>query len=483
MEAIVYFRYIPDEPQFQISFEYSITSNGLKRKFNFNRNVTESVQTCMGRIKNNLEKSDLKKKKDTSEKIKISIQLFNNEELLSEQTFKEILSNTEKLNLTLYINDEAFKVIVNLPFVSELSLPSTILSGFLVHPHKLFLQFSSIDECDFIWYRGSIKNDDETRIWEEIGQGYCYLTTTRDINYNLKVKCIPRNENDIGASSECISQCLVRAGPSFCPFEKRHDLTKVKLKDNKFRIMSYNLLADYYSKTEISKRIFYPYCVSHALEIDYRKQLFIKEIIGYNSDIICLQEVDENIFEFDLKPILGIKCMKGNFRKKGTTTEGLATFYDTRRFEIIEETGIHIGSNIKTLKIFIKLFKKIQKNTKLMDRITERSTTLQVTALRSKDNSDKILIVANTHLYFYPDADHIRLLQIGFSMLFIKDFIKKLAEKMPLNQIDFVFCGDFNSLPNNGIFKLLTEKTISKSCTDWKSSKFNKLLIFLTNVI
>lgn len=68
---IVYFRYVPDEPQFQISFEYSSPTIGINRQFNFDRKVTESVQTCMDRITKNVEKifsKKFNKKKDKSEK-------------------------------------------------------------------------------------------------------------------------------------------------------------------------------------------------------------------------------------------------------------------------------------------------------------------------------------------------------------------------------------------------------------------------------
>lgn len=68
---IVYFRYVPDEPQFQISFEYSSPTIGINRKFNFDRKVTESVQTTMDRIKNNVEKIFSKKfykKKEKADK-------------------------------------------------------------------------------------------------------------------------------------------------------------------------------------------------------------------------------------------------------------------------------------------------------------------------------------------------------------------------------------------------------------------------------
>jgi len=52
--------------------------------------------------------------------------------------------------------------------------------------------------------------------------------------------------------------------------------------------MSYNLLADLYADSDFSRTHLHPQCPPYALAVDYRKQLFIKEILGYHSDLICL---------------------------------------------------------------------------------------------------------------------------------------------------------------------------------------------------
>lgn len=95
----------------------------------------------------------------------------------------------------------------------------------------------------------------------------------------------------------------------------------------------------------------------------------------------------------------------------------------------------------------------------------------QVTVLKSK-SLEKYLIVANTHLYFHPDADHIRLLQIGFFMLYVKHIWHKTIDDLKLNeqQISIIFCGDFNSVPECGIYKLMTEKFVPDDFIDFQSS-------------
>lgn len=92
--------------------------------------------------------------------------------------------------------------------------------------------------------------------------------------------------------------------------------------------------------------------------------------------------------------------------------------------------------------------------------------------LKSK-SSDQYLLVGNTHLYFHPDADHIRLLQMAFFMLFVKYIHRNTVRKFNLDpkQISIVFCGDFNSVPECGIFKLMTEKHVPENFIDFKSSE------------
>lgn len=121
---------------------------------------------------------------------------------------------------------------------------------------------------------------------------------------------------------------------------------------------------------------------------------------------------------------------------------------------------------------FEELYKKITGNEKLCERMLTLSTALQVTVLKSKVN-DQYLIVSNTHLYFHPDADHIRVLQIGFFMLFVKHIYYKIVADLSLNerQLSIIFCGDFNSVPECGIYKLMTEKIVPDDFIDFRSSK------------
>jgi 2',5'-phosphodiesterase len=60
------------------------------------------------------------------------------------------------------------------------------------------------------------------------------------------------------------------------------------LEGDEFRLMTYNLLADLYADSDFSRTQLHPQCPPYALAIDYRKQLLLKEILGFHADIMCL---------------------------------------------------------------------------------------------------------------------------------------------------------------------------------------------------
>lgn len=96
-----------------------------------------------------------------------------------------------------------------------------------------------------------------------------------------------------GASKELVSAGAVEAGPGACTFDLRHMYTAKGTEWPTVRAVSYNILADVYAQTDLSKTVLYPYCAPYALQLDYRQNLIKKELAGYNADIICLQEVDK----------------------------------------------------------------------------------------------------------------------------------------------------------------------------------------------
>jgi 2',5'-phosphodiesterase len=50
----------------------------------------------------------------------------------------------------------------------------------------------------------------------------------------------------------------------------------------------------------------------------------------------------------------------------------------------------------------------------------------------SVDDSNERIVVANTHQYFHPDADHIRLLQSGMTLTYLEHLVAETAAEVSL---------------------------------------------------
>lgn len=341
-----YFKRAPDN-RCNITFRYTNELHKIDRVFNFSRDVNEKVVVCLDRIKTNIEKEftkkvnkKKKKAKDATaenqvETVQVQVALCRNQESLSDVAFNELLEfediYSEKYSLT--ILDDNYNIVFNCPWVTEIKMPTSILANYFVYPSKLELEYADQDHSSVTWFRGLPNANDANISWEEVGTGYTYLAKSSDIGYKLKVACVPRNSDREGPQAESVSKCEVQADPGPCPFDTRHLFTQDRTTGSKFRVVSYNLLADLYADSETAKKELFPYCPEYALNIDYRKQLFMKELIGYNADLMCLCEVDDKIFDLDLTPVFESRKMKGTFQVKGTTREGLATFWNTDKFE------------------------------------------------------------------------------------------------------------------------------------------------------
>ncbi|XP_076659540.1 2',5'-phosphodiesterase 12 [Halictus rubicundus] len=459
---------------FQVSLRYINTDLKIDRQFNFNRNVNEPINNFLRRLDSNIsncvhkkQKKGKKRKETVTDSVKNEIDnietkmiklVRNNSDLDGSLSCKTILEDSS--NIKLIIFDAEYMLKQNAPYVSQIALPSSILVGFPTYPSKFISMYVDKTKSTFIWHKK------ENNKWIHIGEGFLYIPKLSDMGCQLKVTCTPRNDDHEGPMIEVVSNNVVEAGPGSCPFEIRHTFTQRKLSGESFRVTSYNILANVYSETDLSKDTLYPYCPQYALSMDYRKLLILKELIGYNADIICLQEVDSRVFENDLVRSLSVLNYNGVYNLKNDLREGLAVFYNQDRFDILN-SNCSVMSHDTDLKGFNTVWSQIQ-NENVKQTFVNRNTIIQAVALRSKENPE-ILIVGNTHLYFRPVADHIRLLQAYYGLVYLQAFAEETKLQNPDCNVSIVWCGDFNSTPENGVYQLMTQKYIPEDYADWKS--------------
>eukprot|EP00439_Symbiodinium_sp_Y106_P023401 s3811_g2.t2 len=96
------------------------------------------------------------------------------------------------------------------------------------------------------------------------------------------------------------------------------------------------------------------------------------------------------------------------------------------------------------------------------------STVFQLTVVRHRA-SGRILVLANTHLFYHPNARHIRLLQIMCLLHEVQELRKQHKDaKGELPHI--IFAGDLNCLPETGAVQLLLTGQVPSDHEDWETS-------------
>nr|XP_037283961.1 2',5'-phosphodiesterase 12-like [Rhipicephalus microplus] len=243
-----------------------------------------------------------------------------------------------------------------------------------------------------------------------------------------------------------------------------------RLSKFRFRCISYNLLADVYADTKFTRSELFPYCAAHALDLSYRKQLLVKELLGYKGDLVCLQEVDRRVFQQDLEPILGDHGFGGYYTEKcSPMAEGVACFYRLSKFRALHERSIVLATEMTQEPVLSDILASINKNEQLRDRILSLPTALQILLLEPLEMPGRLLLVANTHLYYHPDSDHIRLLQAYCCIRLVEWLQGKYTEEYGVVPA-VIFAGDFNSCPAYGVYQLMTCGYVPPDSRDWCSN-------------
>ncbi|XP_041810229.1 2',5'-phosphodiesterase 12 [Chelmon rostratus] len=372
----------------------------------------------------------------------------------------------------LQVGDVKYSVQRNAPTFTTAELPVSLLAGFPVCPN-LKVEFGNLQDCEFKWFKESVPNTSpeaageapgQDSSWTEVGCGRVHVPSNEDIGCRLKLCCTPKDGSRSGPAKELVSAVAVEAGPGVCTYDNRHAYTVKEAEWPVVRVVSYNILADVYAQTELSKNVLYPYCAPYALQLDYRQNLIKKELAGYNADIICLQEVDKGVFTDSLTPALDAFGLDGVFRIKEKQHEGLATFYRRSKFQLLSCHDIVLQAALTSDPIHSELLQGVSTNSTLKEKILQRSTTLQVSVLEDLNKPGRKVCVANTHLYWHPKGGNIRLVQMGVALQHLSHVISEVAPGAPL-----VFCGDFNSSPDSGVFQLVSEAAVPQHHADWSS--------------
>lgn len=115
------------------------------------------------------------------------------------------------------------------------------------------------------------------------------------------------------------------------------------------RILTFNTLAEIYATRSV-----YPYCPSWAMSWAYRGQLVMQEMLSYDADILCLQEVQADHFKSQLLPQMRERGYDGLHKMKTRESmgvegkvDGCAVFYKKSRFTVNQKYCIEFNEALK----------------------------------------------------------------------------------------------------------------------------------------
>ena len=367
----------------------------------------------------------------------------------------------------------------------SLSLPLPLVLA------QVELEFADVEHCRWAWRQYDPANPLPPTVFPEsaatdkdrpvvdpkprlpisdpiISTSFIYWTAEEDEGYKLVLECTPCNESgEEGEPVKVVSKNIVSRFWNI-PMMQRHLMTPNHLAEpTQFRVVSYNILADVYATSERARSALYPYCDPSALDQDYRRCLIARELLGYHGDIVCLQEVGAKCFSQFLCPALHQWGYQACFHPKaGKTPEGEATFFNSSKFSLIQEDAVVLREFVNqspNCRDILSLHPLI-----LAD-LLERHNILQTVLLRSTEITNSYILAANTHLYFHPMGDHIRLLQVAISLKILGSKLREYQHKLGTDaRFAVVFCGDFNSCPCTAAYSYLSSGSVGAGHPDWQ---------------
>lgn len=306
----------------KIQISVAIENGPKLKRVGFLRPLTCTVEHSFNRMKQKIQREIL----TTAD---IQLALINPTDANAQyalQTWKSLLPALP--SLCLQINGSNYKIAYNYPTIKRIDLPKQTAVGLDLYP--IVIEFAgSADDCQFQWHR---KYTHGKQKWQKCNNNtQIYRCTPDDLGALLKLTCHTYHNGIEASFAE--SNAVYCVEPIASPIlDERLKHTSKQLADPEFRVISYNLLADFYASTKYSKEELFSYCEEEYLEWSYREPLLQKEIFGYNSDIYCLQELDKDFFCI-IESSLQYRSLNAVFEPKGATREGLAILYNTNKFE------------------------------------------------------------------------------------------------------------------------------------------------------
>lgn len=262
--------------------------------------------------------------------------------------------------------------------------------------------------------------------------------------------------------------------PKFVPVEQS-GITSISCAEGyKFSIVSYNILAQAFVKSS-----FFPHSPKPCLRWKARSEALLTVLKGLEVDFLCLQEVDEyDTFYRDHMEKHGYSSIY--IQRSGQKRDGCGVFYKQGRAELVLQENIEYNDLVETIEG--------ETNSGVKDGEVSSATTNAkseqsqgseekdskedrgdpndprvrlkrdcvgiMAAFRLKDPSDRLLIIANTHIYWDPEWIDVKLAQAKYLLSRLRQFKTLVSERFECIP-SVIVTGDFNSTPGDQVYNYL----------------------------
>lgn len=223
--------------------------------------------------------------------------------------------------------------------------------------------------------------------------------------------------------------------------------------EHDFSVVTYNILADFYLQSALSKGR-YKNCPSEFVTPKQdrhcpRHKLLMTELRWLDGDIVCLQEVDPLYFAGVLREDMSLLGYEGLFAKKAHYTsrqEGVALFFKQDKFKLEESKTLFID------EIATDILADAEPKT--------FGEVLILAALRHK-NSNTVVLTATTHILWKDLLEPVsQVCEIAFVTQAVSDMLTPLRSRAM--HVAFILCGDFNIDPHYPAYHLLKDGQLSE---------------------
>uniref|UniRef100_A0AC34RJ09 Endonuclease/exonuclease/phosphatase domain-containing protein n=1 Tax=Panagrolaimus sp. JU765 TaxID=591449 RepID=A0AC34RJ09_9BILA len=243
-----------------------------------------------------------------------------------------------------------------------------------------------------------------------------------------------------------------------------------------FDAMSFNVLFDRYATTQ-----HYPYCAKWALSWPYRYGKIINEITSRSPHVVALQEVGIETFHNFFKPTLEAHGYTGVFAPKGrirsndfSAVDGSALFWKTENFTFISSETLEFG----TLAI---AFATGRVRESMLNRMLPYDNVAIVATLQpipeSFSASGRVaksllpIVACSAHVFWDPEFCDVKLMQAMILVQEMNRIVQSVAKlhSTAICDIPTLVMGDFNSLPDSGVFQYINQGYVERDHPDFLS--------------